>query len=375
MKKDSNIEFLRTKNYLFVEEIGQGGTGKTILIKDDTINEVFVCKKYSPFYKEHQELYFKYFIDEIKLLHTVYHKNIVRVFNYYLYPEQKTGYILMEHINGKTISEYLKENPDKLEDVFLQTIEGFRYLEENNILHRDIRPENILISNDGLVKIIDFGFGKFVDFDSQNKSISLNWRYSIPNEFSEKVYDFKTEVYFIGKLFEEIIKSIGNINFKFSKITYRMILQNYDIRTESFFNVYREIIDSTSIDNVFTVDEKKKYQNFANNLMELYSKVPFGTKYNKDIEEIIKKLEELYKNSLLENEIQNNNKLTTIFIDGMYSYYPRVVFSVNNLLSIIQLLKSISQDKQKIILNHLWERFDTIERYAEKAPFDVDLPF
>jgi serine/threonine-protein kinase len=109
--------------------------------------------------------------------------------------------------------------------------------------------------------------------------------------------------------------------------------------------------------------------------MELYSKVPFATKYNNDIEEIIKKLEELYKNSLLENEIQNNNKLTTIFINGMYSYYPRVVFSINNLLSIIQLLKSISQDKQKIILNHLWERFDTIERYAEKAPFDVDLPF
>jgi serine/threonine protein kinase len=91
MNKNDQIEFLRKKNYIFQEDIGQGGTGKTILIKDELIDDVFVCKKYSPFYPEDKETYFGYFIDEIKLLHKVYHKNIVRVFNYYLYPEQVTG--------------------------------------------------------------------------------------------------------------------------------------------------------------------------------------------------------------------------------------------------------------------------------------------
>lgn len=371
MQKEQIIEFLRKKDFKFLKEIGQGGTGKTILLKDELIDEVFVCKKYSPFYKEDNEIYFKYFKDEIKILHTVYHKNIVRVFNYYLYPEKKTGYILMEYINGDTITDFLVSNPDKIEDVFLQTIEGFRYLEENNILHRDIRPENILISNDGTTKIIDFGFGKNINFDDPTKSISLNWRYTTPNEFVKNTYDNKTEIYFIGKLFEEILTNIENLNFKFSALISKMILP-YENRISSFFDIYRESIKFTTSENEFTYNEKRTYQFFATSLTELLSKMPYGTKYNPNLDEIIKKLEELYKNSILEDNIQNNNKLTQIFISGKFSYFPKKQFSVSNLLAIIQLLKSVSEDKRKIILNNLWERFDKVERYIQ---VEDDLPF
>lgn len=373
MKNQQIIEFVRKKDFKFLKEIGQGGTGKTVLLEDEIIHEVFVCKKYSPFYEEDKDLYFSYFVDEIKILHTVYHKNIVRVFNYYLYPELKTGYILMEYIDGQTINEYLFENPDKIADIFLQTIDGFRYLEENNILHRDIRPENILISNGGTTKIIDFGFGKNIDFGDPNKSISLNWRYATPNEFSANIYDVKTEIYFIGKLFEEIITNIENIDFKFSKLLSKMILANHETRIPSFFDVYRETIKFGTLENYFTYDEKRTYQYFANSLTALLSKMPYGTKYNSNLDEIIKSLEELYKNSILEEYIQNNNKLTQIFIDGKYSYFPKVEFSVSNLLAIIQLFKSVSEDKRKMILNNLWERFDRIERYVEEE--DDDLPF
>ena len=83
---DNFIQFIRQKDYKEVRILGQGGTGQTRLIEDDIINAYFVCKKYSPYYPELKEKYFKNFVDEIKLLHTVYHKNIVRVFNYFLYP-------------------------------------------------------------------------------------------------------------------------------------------------------------------------------------------------------------------------------------------------------------------------------------------------
>lgn len=122
------IEFIRQKDYKFIEEIGQGGTGRTVLLEDEIINERFVCKKYSPFYDEHKQVFFGNFKDEIKLLHLLNHKNIVRVFNYYLYPEHYTGYILMEYIQGKNINEYLIENPDKLNEIFRQVISGFAHL-------------------------------------------------------------------------------------------------------------------------------------------------------------------------------------------------------------------------------------------------------
>ncbi len=372
MNKNDQIEFLRKKSYIFQEDIGQGGTGKTILIKDELIDDVFVCKKYSPFYPEDKVTYFRYFIDEIKLLHKVYHRNIVRVFNYYLYPEQVTGYILMEFIKGQKIDEYIAVNPDKLNDLFVQTIEGFAYLEDNKILHRDIRPDNILVTNNGVTKIIDFGFGKTIDFDNSDNSISLNWRYSKPDEFTQGIYDTKTEIYFVGKLFEEIIVEFENIDFKYLGSISRMI-SPYSERISSFFDIAREIIDQIKTEIAFSNKEKAIYREFADSLVVLISKMPYGTKYKKDIEQIIKSLEEVYKNSLLEEFIQNNNKLTVIFLDGQYSYFPKKQFKVETLSSMIKLFKSSSDDRKKVILNNLWERFDKIEKYYETD--DDDLPF
>ena len=187
MKKNI-IEFVRKKDFELVKELGQGACGKTVLLYDDIIEEQFVCKKYSPLFDEDKELLFRNFVQEIKLLHLVYHQNVVRVFSYHIYPEHHTGYILMEHINGYDIEEYLEKYPQNINEVFLQTIEGFRHLESNNILHRDIRPQNIMVREDGTVKIIDFGFGKQVFYESDfDKSISLNWWCVLPNEFSKQV--------------------------------------------------------------------------------------------------------------------------------------------------------------------------------------------
>jgi serine/threonine protein kinase len=301
----SIIEFIRKKNYTRIRDIGQGGLGKTILLKDEIINELFVCKKYSPIYEEVIAQYFSYFIDEIKILHKLYHRNIVRIFNYYLYPESTTGYILMEYIQGASINAFLSENPDKLDDVFLQTVEGFMYLEEKRILHRDIRPDNILINEDGAVKIIDFGFGKFVNVALEDKSISLAWRYSVPSEFKKKVYDSRTEVYFVGRLFEEIIGNLGNVEFKYAALLKKMLCFEYDNRIVSFFDVYRETLIQSNSQNNFEYEEKIVYSKFANGISEVLSQISQPIKYHQDIPNIIRQMEDLYSKSMLEDNIQS----------------------------------------------------------------------
>lgn len=245
-------------------------------------------------------------------------------------------------------------------------------MEENKILHRDIRPDNILVTEECITKIIDFGFGKSIDFDKIDNSISLNWRYPKPDEFNQKIYDTKSEIYFVGKLFEEILSNFSEIDFKYFELVSKMIA-NYSERIPTFFDVSREIVNETKSEINFSSDEKTIYKKFADGLVGLISKMPYNTKYKRDINQIIKSLDEIHKNSILEEHIQNNNKLTSIFLDGKYSYYPKILFHVDVLKSMIQLLKSSSDDRRRVILNNLWERFDKIEKHHE--PNDDDLPF
>jgi|GEM_PF-3531053 len=66
------FDFVRSKSYRLIKSIGQGGTDKTVLLRDDIIEEVFVCKKYAPFYPEHKEQFFFNFVHEIKIMHLAF---------------------------------------------------------------------------------------------------------------------------------------------------------------------------------------------------------------------------------------------------------------------------------------------------------------
>ena len=87
------VHFLRSRDYKFVKELGLGACGKTVLLDDDQIGQRFVCKKYSPYDESEREILFKNFVREIKLLHLLQHTNLVRVFNYYLYPDKFRVYL------------------------------------------------------------------------------------------------------------------------------------------------------------------------------------------------------------------------------------------------------------------------------------------
>lgn len=370
---NKTIEFIRSKDFEFIKNIGQGGTGKTILIKDETIDEMFVCKKYSPIYEGDKPKYFKNFIDEIKILYTLNHRNVVRVFNYYLYHEQLTGYILMEYVNGFKIDEYLQKNPERLNDVFIQIIEGFCHLEQNKVLHRDIRPENILITESGVVKIIDFGFGKnFENQDNFEKSVSLNWRYPVPSEFKQLIYDIKTELYFIGKLFEEIIRDKNLVNFKFSPILKEMTIVDYSARPNSFFEVSRKLLANATSGLEFNEFDKFTYKNFADYLKKSVAKIEMSAEYISDIDTILMNLEKIAMNSMLEEHVQNLSAIPKCFIKGQFSYYKKNGCLVIYLEEFLKLMKSSTDDKKRILMNHIWQRLDTIERYEEDIS---DLPF
>jgi serine/threonine protein kinase len=374
---DNVIEFVRKRNYVLVRELGQGACGKTVLLRDDVIDELFVCKKYSPYYEEHKQEFFDNFLREIKLLHDVYHQNVVRVFNYHLYPDKMTGYILMEYVDGSDIDEYVRANPSSLANIFNQTIKGFCHLESRNILHRDIRPMNLMVTNDGTVKIIDLGFGKRVEVaDDFDKSISLNWWCEPPNEFSERNYSFATEVYFVGKLFEKAVQDLAVEDFQYRSVLRKMCQVDPKNRFASFLDVEREVLSNKLSEIAFFGQELNSYRAFANAITKHVAKIENGTKYADDHEKLLGKLESAYRNFMLEDEAPDCVSVLRCFLNGGFRY-QKSGFEVVRVKNFISLMKSSSDEKRRIILANIQSRLDAIDRYEPQkfGDFDDDIPF
>lgn len=107
-------------------------------------------------------------------------------------------------------------------------------------------------------------------------------------------------------------------------------------------------------------------------MTSIFSKIEHNSNYNADIDKIIAELEEIYRNSMFEEHIQNPNSIARCFVNGSYKYFKKAEFSLYTMRGFLKLIKSMSVDKRKIILNNLWRRLDSIERYTD---YKDDLPF
>jgi len=372
-RQDEIIAFVRKRDYKLIKELGQGACGKTVLLFDDQIGEYFVCKKYQPLSEIHRQELFEGFVKEIKLLHIVYHKNIVRVFNHYIYPDQLAGYILMEFVDGLEIDKYLSHYPEQTNDVFLQTISGFAYLQRRGILHRDIRPGNVMVNADSDVKIIDLGFGKQIqNSDDFDKSISLNWWCQPPSEFAYSRYDFRTEVYFVGKLFERIIKENEINHFKYASVLGRMCLLDPLERIQAFSGVEKEIRSDQFFEIEFSESELYVYRAFSAALVNQITKIEHTSQYEEDIERVISKLNDSYRGFMLEEKVPDAAVVTRCLLTGTY-YYTKRGLPVSAVRDFLLLMKSSTEEKNRIIISNLYRTLDTLPRY-NKALED-EIPF
>ena len=362
------------KNFTFVKTLGTGGTGDTHLFKDETTDILFAFKKYVPKDANYVDELYSRFVDEIKILFNISHPNIVRIYNYYLYPQAKTGYLQMEYVDGICIDQYTPMPWDKSwEDIFCEIMDAFEYLEKHHILHRDIRPANIMIDTNNNVKIIDFGFGKQLNgaVDDEN-SILLNWPATeMPNEVQlNQEYDEKTEIYFVGTLFRHLLREkIGE--FRFAHIIEKMVKINPEQRYDSFSEIIADISAGVLSEIDFSENQKKCYRDFAIALSVHI--LHFQSKYSPkdDIAQTISDLACLIRNSSLEECIQDNSKLIGCFVAGGYTYSTRKDIPVQTLKDFYSLITSLDMGKRKILFDNIYTRLSTIE--VKTA--DDDLPF
>jgi eukaryotic-like serine/threonine-protein kinase len=376
------IEFNRPAKYKAVRRLGAGACGETIVVHDENMDCEFVIKKYSPFFDQSEspgDFYelLKRFNYEARILFRLNHPNVVRVYSYFDYKEFNTAYILMEYIDGENIADFARSNPSMLDMIFEKIIDGFAHLEEKNILHRDIRPLNIIVDGSGNPKIIDFGFGKKIE-DVQidaGKSITLNWWCETPPEFERSIYDFQTEVYFVGKLFEQIVTEEDISAFKYAKLVRGMCERSRDKRYKAFSEVKNAVTAGQFEELSFSYAETKAYRDFADTLCSIVASIDPNIKYERDADKITSSLEVIYKQSMLEEFVPSPNRIARVFIRGSFKYWEKSRFETEIFREFLQMLKSLPADKQGILLDNLLTRLDAIERSKATFNNDDDIPF
>lgn len=376
MKPGDIIEFNKPKKYEFIKELMPGGTGKTILMRDPILDIKFVCKKYNPVQTEYWDEFYKRFIDEIKLMYSVYHNNIVRIYDYVLYPDLKLGYITMEYIQGIDVEEYFAFHEEgKINSIFNQLITAFSYLEKEGILHRDIRAQNVIIDNNDTLKVIDFGFGKKVCEEKEERaSVLLNWPASkIPDEIvKNEIYNEKTEIFYVGYLIKNIIEKYEIKSFRYVSLLDKMIEVNSDKRIESFEAIQKEMAEQ-EFDNIkFSNNEKKIYQSFADNICCAIKNLTCKIELEENERVIIEKLKSIVRANSLERYITDISEVISCFIKSNYVYFQKNI-EVSVLVEFFEFFSRQPLNLKQVILDNLYGRLKRIE--VVEGLWDGELPF
>ena len=377
------IKFIKQKDYIMVNNnLGSGSFGKTVLLQDPFIDELFVAKKYEPEYPEIKQGFFQSFLQEIKILYKLNHPNIVRIFNYYPYEDLCTGYILMEYVEGETIAEYFNsylpwDNLVSLDNIFLQLIAGFQYMEKKSIVHRDIREGNILIDRFGTVKIIDFGLGKMfkpvnVTEDSMVEVINRSGLDRLPDEYFSGTYDTKTDMFYLAELFNRLLRKSANANiFSYQRILNRMMERNPDARFSSFEEI-SEVVGKTDFSTLeISAEDKEIYQNFSNAILYHLSAYTSEKQFNYNIKDFEKHLEEVIRKNCFETFLQNNNDLINTVVISAYRYIPTIEIRLDMVQDFYTWFNSLTMESQQLVLNNIIAKISSVSEDID----DGELPF
>lgn len=382
------ISFLKRKDYIMVNNaLGGGSFGKTVVLKDPYIDELFVAKKYEPEYEEIQEAFYKNFLDEIKILYKLNHPNVVRIFGYYPYEESFTGYILMEFINGVDIGTYIKgyEELDTIlwdkpspDEIFIQLIDAFCYIEEHSIIHSDIREGNIMVDASGKVKVIDFGIGKIFDPSNRKDSLvaDINRAASdtLPQEYYTGEYSSLTDMFYLAELLNRLMVTSDNpdeMNFSYQEIIDKMMKKQPEDRYHSFAEI-KEAIDKHDFVNLKISEEDKAiYQAFSSRIYNVLNKYISEPKFVSDTSDFIARMKKVLKNNMFEDVVQNNADFISCIVLCGYNYKSHIEIPCEIVRSFLAWFESATPESQELILANLVSKLSTI-RYEEPDP---ELPF
>ena len=194
--------------YEVLKRVGSGGMADVYMAKDHKLNRNVAVKVLKSEYVE-DEKFLKKFETEAQAVARLSHPNIVNIYDVGI--EDGINYIVMELAEGITLKEYIRKkgylSPKETVEISTQIASAISHAHKNHIIHRDIKPQNILVSDTGIIKVTDFGIAKATSSNTVTSTATAmgSVHYISPEQAKGRFCDEKSDIYSLGITMYEMV--------------------------------------------------------------------------------------------------------------------------------------------------------------------------
>jgi len=190
-------------------ELGRGGMGTVYLAEQPGLGREVAIKE---LIQSADPTALRRFLQEAQVMARTSHPNLVQVHDMEL--QGNVNYLVMEFIRGRSLRDWISEKPIPPPQVFAVmhgVLQALEYAHRHAIVHRDMKPENVLISEDGLVKVADFGIARLMDDTGVGGTATKTGttvgtpQYMSPEQVASSKVDGRSDLYSAGIMFYELV--------------------------------------------------------------------------------------------------------------------------------------------------------------------------
>ncbi len=280
-------------NYTIISLIGKGGMGSVYLAEHKYIKQQKVAIKVingnmiNDFTRQR-------LAEEADRLARMNHPNIVHFINYHI-DEAGSIYLIMEYADGHSLEDYIKNVSgliveDKICSFFEPLLDAFDYAHKHKIIHKDIKPSNIVITNEGVPKILDFGIAALLDDAGKDKDkdvIMGTPSYMSPEQVKGDSLDQRSDIYSLGVLLHQMLT--GNPPYDTTTMTehdiYKHVVEDELPRMKTYYKYVSDKVQ-TIVDKATNKKAESRYQSCQDFKKALHNAI-YPEKISKGMKAII----------------------------------------------------------------------------------------
>lgn len=280
-------------NYTIISQIGKGGMGSVYLAEHKYIKQQKVAIKVinsnmiNDFTRQR-------LAEEADRLARLNHPNIVHFINYHI-DETGSIFLIMEYADGYSLEDYIKNVSgliveEKICSLFEPLLDAFDYAHKHNIIHKDIKPSNIIITNEGIPKVLDFGIAAFLDegTDVADKDVIMGTpSYMSPEQIKGEKLDQRSDIYSLGVLLHQMLT--GNPPYDTTTLTeheiYKHVVEDNLPRMKTYYKYVSDKLQAV-VDKATNKKAELRYQSCQDFKKALHNAV-YPSKVSKGVKVLI----------------------------------------------------------------------------------------